>query len=127
MTEVGLRELRYFVAVAEERSFTRAAQRLWMTQPALSRAIRRLETVVGTPLLVRGYRDIAPTAAGQVLLEQARTIEEQTIAAVQLARGRAPAHRRRDPRRDAGESCANTDHEGDPAARVRWPRGAASR
>lgn len=86
MSEVDLRELRYFVAVGEERNFTRAAQRLWMTQPALSRAIRRLETVVGTPLLVRGYRDLTLTAAGQVLLEQARTIEQQTVTAIQLAR-----------------------------------------
>jgi DNA-binding transcriptional LysR family regulator len=86
VTEVELRQLRYFVAVAEERNFTRAAQRLVMTQPALSRAIRRLETVIGTPLLVRGYRDLTLTAAGQVLLQQARHVEEHTIAAVRLAR-----------------------------------------
>jgi len=86
MTEVELRQLRYFVAVAEERNFTKAAQRLWMTQPALSRAIRRLETVIGAPLLVRGYRDLTLTAAGQVLLEQARTIEEHTNDAIRLAR-----------------------------------------
>ena len=53
MAEVDLRLLRYFVAVAEERSFTRAADRLAMTQGALSRAIRTLEAVVGAPLLMR--------------------------------------------------------------------------
>jgi DNA-binding transcriptional LysR family regulator len=104
MTEVDLRELRYFVAVAEERSFTRAAARLWMTQPALSRAIRRMETVVGTPLLVRGYRDLTLTAAGQVLFEQARTIDKQTIAAIQLAR-RADARPTHSQLRISAQGC----------------------
>jgi DNA-binding transcriptional LysR family regulator len=89
--EFDLRQLRYFVAVAEERNFTRAAERLLMTQPALSRAIRSLETVVGAPLLVRGYRDVTLTSAGQVLLTRARRIDEQAIAAVGLARRAAAA------------------------------------
>lgn len=86
MGEVDLRQLRYFVAVAEERNFTRAADRLLMTQPALSRAIRALENAVGTQLLVRRYRDVTPTAAGQVLLQQGRSLEEQMMAAIRLAR-----------------------------------------
>lgn len=86
MAEVELRALRYFVAVAEERNFTRAAERLMMTQPALSRAVRALETAVGVPLLVRGYRDVALTEAGEVLLTRARSIDDQTSAAIRLAR-----------------------------------------
>jgi DNA-binding transcriptional LysR family regulator len=86
VAEVELRALRYFVAVAEERNFTRAAERLMMTQPALSRAVRALETAVGVPLLVRGYRDVALTEAGEVLLTRARSIDDQTSAAIRLAR-----------------------------------------
>ncbi|MBO0849595.1 MAG: LysR family transcriptional regulator [Pseudonocardia sp.] len=90
MSDVDLRLLRYFVAVAEERNFTRAAERLMMTQPALSRAVRALEATVGVPLLVRRYRDVEPTHAGRVLLEQARWIDERASAAIQLVR-QAPA------------------------------------
>lgn len=86
MAEVDLRLLRYFVAVAEERSFTRAAGRLPMTQGALSRAVRALEAVVGAPLLVRGHRQITLTEAGQVLLRQARDLDRQAVAAIRLAR-----------------------------------------
>jgi DNA-binding transcriptional LysR family regulator len=84
--EVDLRQLRYFVAVAEEGTFTRAAERLLMTQPALSRTIQSLEAAVGTPLLVRGYREVSLTAAGRVLLHQARNLEDQAMAAIRMAR-----------------------------------------
>ncbi|WP_064745171.1 LysR family transcriptional regulator [Pseudonocardia acaciae] len=91
MADVDLRLLRYFVAVAEERNFTRAAERLVMTQGALSRAIRSLEAFVGTPLLVRGYREVTTTEAGQVLLRHARGLDEQTTEALRLARRAATA------------------------------------
>jgi DNA-binding transcriptional LysR family regulator len=89
--DADLRLLRYFVAVAEERNFTRAAERLLISRPALSRAIRALESVVGVPLLVRRYRDIVPTEAGRVLLHRARDIDEQATAAVRMARRAATA------------------------------------
>ena len=66
------RQLRYFVAVAEEQHFGRAAQRLGMAQPPLSRAIRDLERQLDVQLLVRTSRRVALTAAGQVLLDDAR-------------------------------------------------------
>jgi DNA-binding transcriptional LysR family regulator len=73
---MDLRVLRYFVAVAEERHFRRAADRLHMTQPPLSRAIRQLETDLGTILLHRSAVGVTLTAAGTELYEQARALLE---------------------------------------------------
>jgi DNA-binding transcriptional LysR family regulator len=74
---MDLRSLRYFVAVAEERHFRRAADRLHMTQPPLSRAIRQLETELGTVLLDRSPAGVTLTAAGTELYDQARALLEQ--------------------------------------------------
>jgi DNA-binding transcriptional LysR family regulator len=68
-----LRHLRYFVAIAEERSFTRAAERLWVAQPGLSTQIRRLESELGVQLFDRHTRGVDLTDAGELLLERART------------------------------------------------------
>lgn len=70
--DVHLRDLRAFVAVAEEESVTRAAQRLFVAQPALSKQLRALERHLGVPLLERLPRGVALTAAGRALLEPAR-------------------------------------------------------
>ncbi|HYN10078.1 MAG TPA: LysR family transcriptional regulator [Vicinamibacterales bacterium] len=77
---VDVRHLRYFIAVAEALSFTRAARALGMAQPPLSQQIRRLEEVVGSPLFRRVPR-VALTEAGTVFLEAAR----RTIAQIDLA------------------------------------------
>jgi DNA-binding transcriptional LysR family regulator len=69
-----LRHLRYFVAVAEERGFTRAAERLWVAQPGLSTQIRRLETELGVQLFERHARGVDLTQAGELLLERARAV-----------------------------------------------------
>lgn len=76
-----LRHMRYFVAIAEERSFTRAAERLWVAQPGLSTQIRRLERELGVQLFDRHTRGVDLTAAGELFLERART----ALAAAEVA------------------------------------------
>jgi DNA-binding transcriptional LysR family regulator len=84
-----LRHLRYFVAVAEELNFTRAAERLGISQPPLSLQIRQLEKELGTPLFHRRARSIELTDAGKLLLEEARVILKQVEAAENGVRRRA--------------------------------------
>jgi DNA-binding transcriptional LysR family regulator len=74
---MDLRQLRYFIAVAEERSFTAAARRLNLSQPPLSQQIQALEAAVGAQLLHRTSRRVELTQAGEALLTRARAIQLQ--------------------------------------------------
>src|ERR1700678_2211881 len=85
--EMELRHLRYFIAVAEAKSLTVAAQRVLHTsQPSLSRQIRDLEDEVGAQLLARNSRGIEPTPAGRAFLEHARSVLALVEAATEAAR-----------------------------------------
>lgn len=76
-TAMELKQLRYFVAVAEELHFGRAARRLFISQPALSFDIRKFEEQLGVQLLERTNKAVSLTNAGYVLLEEARRLLEQ--------------------------------------------------
>ena len=71
---VELRYLRYFVALADAGTFTHAAEQMFIAQPTLSQQIRRLEEMVGTPLLQRRREGVQLTEAGSVLLEESRAV-----------------------------------------------------
>ena len=74
---MDVRQLRYYVAVARERNFTRAAQLLHIAQPALSRQIQQIEEELGVALLERGGRQLVLTAAGTYLFERAQHLLEE--------------------------------------------------
>src|SRR5437667_12740815 len=78
---MDLRQLRYLVALAEERHFTRAAAREHIAQPALSQQIRRLEEELGLPLVERTTRQVTITHAGRLLVARARRILGEIDAA----------------------------------------------
>jgi DNA-binding transcriptional LysR family regulator len=86
MDGIESRSLRYFVAVAEQLHFGRAAERIGIAQPPLSRAIRKLETQVGAELFVRGPRAVSLTPAGETLLESSREALAALDAAVRRTR-----------------------------------------
>ncbi|SQB28553.1 DNA-binding transcriptional activator XapR [Citrobacter koseri] len=71
---IDLKLLRYFLAVAEELHFGRAAARLNMSQPPLSIHVKELENQLGTPLFVRHSRSVALTHAGKILMEESRRL-----------------------------------------------------
>lgn len=88
---MDLRYLRFFIAVAEEMNFTRAAERLHTVQPSVSRQIHRLEEIVGTSLFHRERHKLGLTPAGRVFLVESRAVLEHVNRAIELARQSARA------------------------------------
>ena len=126
-----LGELETFLAVARERNFSRAAEKLYRTQPAVSIAIRKLEEWAGQPLFERGAREVKLTDAGELLVEYAERIlnmREETRKGIEelrhLERGQLPATRQclvwrataRTPSRSPSEAIGN------PASIMSTPR-----
>jgi DNA-binding transcriptional LysR family regulator len=94
---VELRHLRYFVAVADAGTFTRAAEQMYIAQPTLSQQIRRLEEMVGAPLLQRRREGVRLTNAGSVLLEESRAVlslVDQGVSRTRQAAGLGRPHLR---------------------------------
>src|SRR3954462_8453366 len=84
---MGLRHLPSFAAVAPHGSFSRAAQNLHLTQPALSRQVKDLEDELGVRLLARGKTAITLTDAGELFYEDARALLARADPAIQRVRG----------------------------------------
>ena len=80
-----LNELRYLVAVAQERSFGRAAAKCFVSQPALSVAIQKLEDELGTPLFERGKTEVTVTPVGERVVEQAQRVLEESARIREIA------------------------------------------
>jgi DNA-binding transcriptional LysR family regulator len=121
---MDLRSLRYFAAVAEERHFGRAAARLHMTQPPLSRAIKQLETDIGVLLLRRSPSGVTLTPAGAALYDEARALlehAEHARARVATAAGTATftIGTLADSGEEAGTGLADAFRERNPGVQVR--------
>lgn len=88
---MDIRQLRYFVAIVEQGSFSRAASVLHIAQPALSLHVRNIEADLGTPLLFRSPQGVVPTEAGEILLRNARIILDQLVVTEEEIRGHKSA------------------------------------
>src|ERR1700738_3494194 len=86
MRPIDVKHLRYFVGVADELHFGRAAAKLAVTQPALSQQIAALEAILGVQLLIRDRRGVVLTAAGEVFQAQAIEVLAQMEAMVEVTR-----------------------------------------
>src|ERR1700748_129121 len=92
---IEVRHLGVSLAVAQDRNFSRAAQRLYVSQPALSRQIAALERLVGCPLLLRSTHRVELTLAGDPLLERARKLIEDLDSAITATRSVGGEHAER--------------------------------
>src|SRR6266481_402024 len=90
-----LRHLRYFAAVAAHGSFSRAANQLHLTQPALSRQVKSLEDEIGVALIVRGQNTISLTSAGEDFYEEAKDILARVGLAIRRIKTRPPGEKLR--------------------------------
>ena len=99
---MNLRDLRYLVALADERHFGKAAERCFVSQPTLSAQIRKLEDYLGVPLVERQPKRVALTATGEKVVQRARVLLQEADAIVGAGQDRSrpalgPAQARADP------------------------------
>ena len=92
LRDMELRQLRYFVAVAETSNISRAAQKLFLTQPALSRQIKALEDEIGQCLVERSAHSIRLTPAGDALLREARELLQRVDAMLERVKDVVKRH-----------------------------------
>lgn len=90
LNDFDLKSVRCFVLLVEEGSFSRAAERMAITQPSFSNQIRKLENQLGTPLFVRSTRQVSLTETGSALLEPARRLIAEASAFANEMAARAP-------------------------------------
>ncbi|MGT2426112.1 LysR family transcriptional regulator [Amnibacterium kyonggiense] len=109
MEQLEMRELRYFIAVAELLHFGQAAARLRIAQPALSKTVQRIEARLGTDLFVRSSRRVALTPAGELLLEHGRHALNAMDAAVRRVQQAAATERLRLVMKPGGDAGLLTD------------------
>ena len=83
---MNLRDLRYLVALADERHFGKAAERCFVSQPTLSAQVRKLEEYLGVPLVERQPKRVAMTPTGEKIVRRARLLLQEADAIVELAR-----------------------------------------
>jgi len=119
---MDIRQLRYFIAIVEQRSFSRAAALLSIAQPALSLHVRNMEAHLGTSLLLRSPKGVVPTETGEILLRNARIILDQLAVVEEEIRGQE-----NDPAGEVRLGLPGTisQHLAVPlimAARTRYPR-----
>lgn len=119
---MDIRQLRYFIAIVEQKSFSRAASLLNIAQPALSLHVRNMEAHLGTSLLLRSPKGVVPTEAGEILLRNARIILDQLALVQEEIRGQE-----NDPAGEVRLGLPGTisQHLAVPlimAARARYPR-----
>lgn len=122
-----MNQIRYFVTLCEERSFTRAAERCRVTQPSLSRAIKRLEIHFGGVLFDRGRKRTLPSPLGLALYPHLKAIAEAAEAAALEAQALRPEqapqpHERRKFDRPRGGSAARSDWLSSNLERIRRVR-----
>ena len=116
-----LTELKYVVALAQERHFGRAAQKCFVTQPTLSLALAKLEDELGIRLFERNKNEVLVTSRGQAIVEQARRVLDEVGKIQGIARGGTALASRSAPTQTPQPTGSCRYHSAERLVRSRWP------